>query len=1335
MCFKAIQQKFRSKVRRPAPAEARGPQADISPPEPVPGGSSTRTSPPATSEEDAALQLWNSAYEEIRQKNEQLTEAYERILTLNINHGVDALTAAAANIFANGAAEARIQRMARSVQKSLEKIHARRSTREGVIQASGLLAKLEKVGKLALTPAPPPATMVWSGICAAVQILSGPFEAEQSMIDGLEHVIDRMDWYVGLSRIIFEDVGQGHQRLVQLNSSLESQVAKIYRAILTYEMTAVLYCYKDHRIFTYAKVIWGSYDWTIQRSKLAKLEERLDGDMAHYSSRESVAALRSLLREASASSGLLREMASEVQHLSSIQQARQDQQTQRDTEERTRRRDLLIGRFKRIPYEERMRINPLRVANTCEWFCRHPQFLNWLEDSDGLLVVSADPGCGKSVLSRYLIEEYLPASDKTAQARICYFFFKDMPEQRSAATAICSLLHCLFVREPLLADHCESLINQAGSNLTSHLASLWDVLEQALRHSSCPPVVCVLDALDDLRNVDQGHIHLDGDGKTEKDLIQKEIQLVVEYRLSQLAEKKRLDDTKRQILKDGFALKGGEDRTYLWASLVFESLEKNNNNTQNGWRDLVSNLPQTVEDAYARLLQQVSNVDAEKVKRLFHLMVAARRPLKLKEMDIALCAWENVQHERVARSEDGLDLNSAFSDWVRQACGLFVTIYDNRLFFIHQTAKEFLLNEGGEPDVVRESDRPTASWHRRITLTAAHRVMAESCIAYLSMDCFRSVQFRNELIVMEFMKDIIYPKDIFRWRDVRSVPVTFCDYAISFWTHHFDFAQIVSHDGIQDISDGFQSSYLSLFGQDNPLSSPWSICAALHCEGVSLSETNLRPTIELVKGEEHRCIEGLTPLGLRAALGHFGAVHAILEETCISTSMLPYEGSDDLALRRENGKQVSHRPRSLPHQPNSTRLPYLAHQPIFFAVTQPHCSCLKYILATWRQSQLGALAPDGTPLLLFAAKHGFYQAVTLLLQHGFDYTIQDQHGHNLVDAFRASLGASPKLNYIGMDPESCEEALRLLLAVSQASQWKPDWSCLLRFVAWFLEPGLPMLNERLGRLALAMKRGRPEALKTFRESQTFTRAYKESLVKALVDRGASVRAVDECGRSALHLACRNGGFWTFMFLLENNPIVSKVDRSGQSALHHLCQRLFSVGEDEFSVMATVLVQCGVDINLADVDGMTALYFLLDNLPQAVCVESLLNNGASVQVKTHNGRSAFHFLRQKAAPSEVVELLLKYGADIEALDDQDNTPLMSLLSDESEGIHEGQALLFKGANLHARNKAGETPLGRLRYLRSAFDVGGELAKVWPATECLSLVVQMLAWADSQNTMNE
>ncbi|RNJ53171.1 hypothetical protein D7B24_002283 [Verticillium nonalfalfae] len=454
----------------------------------------------ATSEEGAALRLWNSAYQEIRQDNEQLTEAYERILTLNINDGVGALTAAAANIFANGAAEARIQRMAISVQKSLEKIHERRSIRGGVMQASALLAKLEKVGKLALTPAPPPATMAWSGICAAVQILSGPFEAEQSMVDGLEHVIARMD------------------------CSLESQVRTIYRAILTYEMTAVLYCYKDHRVFAYAKVVWGSYDWTTQRSKLAKLEERLDGDMAHYSSRESVAALRSLLHEASESSGLLQEIASGVQQLSSIQQARQDQQTQRDAEERTRRRDLLIGRFKTIPYEERMRINPLRGT------------VKFLVTTRGL-----------------------------------------------------------------------------------------------------PPILNHLDVSG------QGHIHLDGDGKTEKDLIQKEIQLVVEHRLSQLAEKKRLDDAKRKILKDGFALKGGEDRTYLWASLVFESLEKNNDNTQKGWRDLVSNLPKTVYGAYERLHRQVSHDDAEKVGRLFHLIIAAQRPLTLEEMDIALCAWENVQ--------------------------------------------------------------------------------------------------------------------------------------------------------------------------------------------------------------------------------------------------------------------------------------------------------------------------------------------------------------------------------------------------------------------------------------------------------------------------------------------------------------------------------------------------------------------------------------------------------------------------------------------------------------------------------------------------------------------
>jgi hypothetical protein len=54
-----------------------------------------------------------------------------------------------------------------------------------------------------------------------------------------------------------------------------------------------------------------------------------------------------------------------------------------------------------------------RVEGTCQWLLADGQYQAWLRTDSGLLVISADPGCGKSVLSRYLIEEELLQDDLT----------------------------------------------------------------------------------------------------------------------------------------------------------------------------------------------------------------------------------------------------------------------------------------------------------------------------------------------------------------------------------------------------------------------------------------------------------------------------------------------------------------------------------------------------------------------------------------------------------------------------------------------------------------------------------------------------------------------------------------------------------------------------------------------------------------------------------------------------------------------------------------------------------------------------------------------------------
>lgn len=68
----------------------------------------------------------------------------------------------------------------------------------------------------------------------------------------------------------------------------------------------------------------------------------------------------------------------------------------------------LVGSFNTSDYNRQMKLNPGRVRGTCEWFCNHAVFKQWLRTDAGLLLVSADPGCGKSTLARYLVEDVLP---------------------------------------------------------------------------------------------------------------------------------------------------------------------------------------------------------------------------------------------------------------------------------------------------------------------------------------------------------------------------------------------------------------------------------------------------------------------------------------------------------------------------------------------------------------------------------------------------------------------------------------------------------------------------------------------------------------------------------------------------------------------------------------------------------------------------------------------------------------------------------------------------------------------------------------------------------------
>ena len=78
-----------------------------------------------------------------------------------------------------------------------------------------------------------------------------------------------------------------------------------------------------------------------------------------------------------------------------------------------------------INYDEQKNQNPERVLNTCLWTLQNPKYLEWRDSNmKRLLWISADPGCGKSVLARCIVDKDLPgALQKDPPTRVLYDFF------------------------------------------------------------------------------------------------------------------------------------------------------------------------------------------------------------------------------------------------------------------------------------------------------------------------------------------------------------------------------------------------------------------------------------------------------------------------------------------------------------------------------------------------------------------------------------------------------------------------------------------------------------------------------------------------------------------------------------------------------------------------------------------------------------------------------------------------------------------------------------------------------------------------------------------------
>jgi hypothetical protein len=228
--------------------------------------------------------------------------------------------------------------------------------------------------------------------------------------------------------------------------------------------------------------------------------------------------------------------------------------------------------------------------------------------------------------------------------------------------------------------------------------------------------------------------------------IAEEIKIVVDKRIDQICDAFHLTKKKRNLMKTNLGAAPG--RTYLWITLVFDDLLKKTSGINKEYiESFIKNPPEDVNDAYEKILnrlktQGLDNQDLKRTRNILQMIVAARRPLTLREMSIALLLLEDQPpYEDLA---DEIESKEGIWNIIRDCCGLLVIRVDDRLYLLHQTVREFLVATGTNINNENQKAQDTLDsgtitprsylWKYSIDLTDANSVLAEACISYLYSD-------------------------------------------------------------------------------------------------------------------------------------------------------------------------------------------------------------------------------------------------------------------------------------------------------------------------------------------------------------------------------------------------------------------------------------------------------------------------------------------------------------------------------------------------------------------------------------------------------------------------
>ncbi|KAK4232875.1 NACHT domain-containing protein [Achaetomium macrosporum] len=630
------------------------------------------------------VRLWDRAYNDLKQEEPELVDAYEKILSRQLEDGPgSAVPESQPNTIAQNNSDARRRQMAQLIYAGLDKTEREFKIKEGLGVAVDVVLSARSIISSAIQ-AVPQAALPWTGICVALEMLANPITATEANRNGIDYVVKRMNWYWSLSSSLFKHSDGHGSELSGVRRELENQFVDLYKAFLLYQVKSVC-CYYRNRGLVFLRHMVKLDDWNDDLNAIRDAENLFHQDSKAFTAQQTNSYLEQLFRN---------------------QMSEKDQQCLRDL----RLTD---------PRDDKIRIEQTKgglLPDSYHWILDNSGFQRWRDRPESsLLWIKGDPGKGKTMLLCGIVDELERGIVASGQNHNLAYFFCQATDSRinNAIAVLRGLIHLLVRQQPSLLSHLRKKYDDAGKSLfedTNAWVALSDTFGKMLESPDLKTTYLIIDALDecvaDLPKLLDFIVHVSSDrvkwllsSRNEPDIERKlrcdERRARLSLELKRNAEQVSravdafIDDklSKLELLQDDTVLKNRvrdilhkkANGTFLWVALVVQELNKEE---VESWHilQIVEELPPDLDGMYDRMLNDIKRRerDSEFCRRILSTATVAYRPLHLAEIgglsglpEQVLKSMENVRR-------------------VVAKCGSFLTIRDDQLYLIHQSARDYL---------------------------------------------------------------------------------------------------------------------------------------------------------------------------------------------------------------------------------------------------------------------------------------------------------------------------------------------------------------------------------------------------------------------------------------------------------------------------------------------------------------------------------------------------------------------------------------------------------------------------------------------------------------------